>query len=66
MGKRFPPALLSSFLSLEGAIYACFLVLDLLGRGDQTTPIKYAGILLCLGFSLLGTDRLVPLALEEG
>ncbi len=63
MGKRFPPALLSSFLSLEGAIYACFLVLDLLGRGDQTTPIKYAGILLCLGFSLLGTDRLVPLAL---
>ena len=63
MGKRFPPALLSSFLSLEGAIYAGFLVLDLLGRGDQTTPIKYAGILLCLGFSLLGTDRLVPLAL---
>lgn len=63
MSRRVSPALLSSFLSVEGAIYACFLVLDLIGQGDQTTFIKYAGILLCLAFSLLGGDRLVPLAL---
>lgn len=63
MSRRVSPALLSSFLSVEGAVYACFLVLDLIGQGDQTTFIKYAGILLCLAFSLLGGDRLVPLAL---
>lgn len=63
MSRRVSPALLSSFLSVEGAVYACFLVLDLTGRGDQTASIKYAGILLCLAFSLLGGDRLVPLAL---
>lgn len=63
MSKRVSPSLLSSFLSVEGAVYACFLVLDLMGQGDQTTFLKYAGILLCLAFSLLGGDRLVPLAL---
>ena len=63
MNRRVTPALLSSFLSLEGVIYACFLVLDLTGRGEQTVSLKYAGVLLCLGFSLLGEDRLVPLAL---
>lgn len=63
MGRRVSPALLSSFLSVEGALYACFLALDLTGQGNQTVPVKYAGILLCLAFSLLGTDRLVPLAL---
>ena len=67
MNSRVTPALRSAFLSLEGAVYACFLVLDLTGRGDQTEPIKYAGVLLCLAFSLLcalrGGDRLVPAAL---
>ena len=63
MSKRVSPALLSSFLSVEGALYALFLALDLTGRGGQSVPLKYAGILLCLAFSLLGTDRLVSLAL---
>lgn len=63
MNRRVTPALLSSFLSVEGALCACFLVLDLTGQGDRTTSIKYAGILLCLAFSLLGGDRLVSLAL---
>ena len=63
MSRRVSPALLSSFLSVEGAVYACFLVLDLMGQGGQTTFLKYAGILLCLAFSLLGGDRLVSLAL---
>lgn len=63
MNRRVTPALLPSFLSIEGALYALFLTLDLLGRGGQTVPLKYAGILLCLALSLLGTDRLVPLAL---
>ena len=63
MNKRTPASLTSTFLPVEGAIYAAFLILDLTGRSGQTVPIKYAGILLCLAFSLLGTDRLVPLAL---
>lgn len=63
MGRRVSPALLSSFLSVEGALYALFLALDLTGQGEQTVPVKYAGILLCLAFSLLGTDRLVSVAL---
>ena len=61
--NRSDASLRSTFLSVEGVAYACFLLLDLTGHGDQTTPIKYAGIVLCLAFSLLGTDRLVPLAL---
>lgn len=62
-GKKYTAA----FLAAEGALYAAFLALDLTGRGGLSVPIKYAGILLCLGFSLLcatrGGDRLVPIAL---
>lgn len=61
--NRSDASLRSTFLSVEGVAYACFLLLDLTGHGDQTTPIKYAGVVLCLAFSLLGTDRLVPVAL---
>lgn len=61
--NRSAASLRSTFLSVEGVAYACFLLLDLTGHGDQTTPIKYAGVVLCLAFSLLGTDRLVPVAL---
>ncbi len=58
----------AAFLAAEGALYAAFLALDLTGRGGRSVPVKYAGILLCLGFSLLarvkwGGDRLVPVAL---
>ena len=67
MNNRIPANLISTFLSLEGALYAMFLVLDLTGQGGQTIPIKYGGILLCLAFSLLcaqrGGDGLVPAAL---
>lgn len=63
MGRRVSPALLSSFLSVEGALYALFLALDLTGQGSESVPVKYAGVLLCLAFSLLGADRLVSLAL---
>lgn len=62
-----PPALTAGFLLLEGVLYAAFLALDLTGQGSLTIPIKYAGILLCLAFTLLsalrGGDRLVPAAL---
>lgn len=63
MNRPVPSPLRAVFLSAEGVIYALFLALDLTGRGPQTVPLKYAGILLCLAYSLLGTDRLVPLAL---
>lgn len=63
MNRPVPPALRAAFLSAEGVIYTLFLALDLTGRGGQSVPLKYAGILLCLAFSLLGADRLVPLAL---
>lgn len=63
MNRRAAPFLLAPFLGAEGLLYTAFLLLDLTGRSGQTVPIKYAGILLCLGFSLLGTDRLVPAAL---
>lgn len=63
MNSRAAPALRSTFLSVEGALYALFLALDLTGRGGQTVPLKYAGVLLCLAFALLGDDRLVPPAL---
>lgn len=67
MDKRAPAGLTAPFLWAEGALYAVFLALDLTGRGGQTVPIKYAGILLCLGFAALcalrGGDRLVPPAL---
>ena len=58
----------AAFLAAEGALYAAFLALDLTGRGGLSVPVKYAGILLCLGFSLLicarwKGDRLIPIAL---
>ena len=67
MAEHVPSKLTAAFLAVEAAIYAAFLALDLTGRGGQTIPIKYGGILLCLVFSLLcalrGGDRLVPIAL---
>ena len=63
MNRPVPSPLRAVFLSAEGVLYALFLALDLTGRGGQSVPIKYAGIVLCLAYSLLGTDRLVPLAL---
>lgn len=55
------------FLGLELALYAAFLALDLTGQGGATIWLKYAGVLLCLAFSLWcalrGGDRLVPPAL---
>ena len=58
----------AAFLIVEGILYALFLTMDLTVHRDQTIPIKYLGILLCLGFALLACirwdgDRLVPLAL---
>lgn len=58
----------AAFLAAEGALYAAFLALDLTGRGGISVPVKYAGILLCLGFALLARvkwsgDGLVPIAL---
>lgn len=69
MSKRADSSLTSTFLSVEGVLYAAFLLLDLTGRGGRTVPIKYAGVLLCLAFSLTGAskggrgERLVPIAL---
>lgn len=67
MRKRTPSSLTTTFLSVEAVIYAVFLLLDLIGQSGQTVPIKYAGIVLCLGYALLcaskGGDRLVPIAL---
>ena len=62
--KKFTAA----FLIVEGVLYALFLSMDLTALRGQTVPIKYSGILLCLGFALLarvkwGGDWLVPLAL---
>ena len=67
MAERVPSRLTAAFLGLEAVIYAAFLALDLTGRGGQTVPIKYAGVLLCLAYALLCArrdgDRLVPIAL---
>ena len=67
MKKRAPSSLTATFLSVEVVIYAAFLLLDLMERGEQTISIKYAGVALCLGYALLcasrGGDRLVPMAL---
>ena len=61
--KTVPAAVTAVFLGLEVLLYAVFLTLDLTGRGGQTIWLKYAGILLCLLYSLLltlrGGDRLV-------
>ena len=66
--KAIPPAVTVGFLAAEGVTYFAFLTLDLTGRGGDTIPIKYFGVLLCLGFALLacvrwGGDWLVPPAL---
>ncbi len=63
MNRRALSGLTAAFVSMEGALYAAFLALDLTGQGGRTVPIKYAGVLLCLAFSLLGEDRLAPAAL---
>jgi hypothetical protein len=56
-----------AFVGIQGALYLRFLSLDLAGRGNETTPLKYAGIALCLLASLYGSmrggDRLVTAGL---
>jgi len=55
------------FLAAEAALYGGFLFLDLTGTAGPDVALKYAGVLLCLGFSLWcaaqGGDKLVPPAL---
>lgn len=55
------------FLTLEAVLYAAFLIWDLTIGGRGSNPIKFAGILLCLGYALYlsrrGGSRLVPAAL---
>ncbi len=55
------------FLGVELLLYAAFLTLDILGRSGPDVWLKYAGVLLCLVFSLWcalrGGDRLVLPAL---
>ncbi len=55
------------FLAAEAALYGAFLFLDLTGTAGPNAALKYAGVLLCLTFSLFcarrGGDRLVPPAL---
>ena len=63
MSRRTRSRLTAVFLAAEGLLYVLFLALDLTGRGGQTVPVKYGGVLLCLAFSLPGEDRLVSLAL---
>lgn len=67
MAERVSKGLTAAFLTVEAALYAAFLTLDLTGRGGAAIPLKYGGILLCLGFAALcalrGGDRLIPLAL---
>lgn len=62
-----PRTAILSFVCMEAVLYAAFLALDLTGQGGATIWLKYAGVLLCLAFSLWcalrGGDRLVPPAL---
>jgi hypothetical protein len=55
------------FLCIEAIVYLSFLTLDLTGKSGPDTALKYAGVLLCLAFSVWqaarGGDRLVPPAL---
>lgn len=55
------------FLAVETGLYAAFLSLDLLGLSGPDAALKYAGVLLCLGYSLWcarqGGDPLVAPAL---
>ncbi len=45
------------FLTAEAALWACFLYLDLFRDGVGTVPLKYAGVVLCLAFSLYALTR---------
>jgi len=66
MAERRFSALTAAFLAAEAVLYLSFLYRDVTGGGN-TVPLKYAGVLLCLVFSLLwaarGGDRLIPAAL---
>ena len=53
MTERVFKGLTAVFLAMEAVLYAAFLTLDLTGRGGAAIPIKYGGILLCLGFAAL-------------
>lgn len=59
---------LTLFLTVEAVLYAAFLTWDLTIGGRGSNPIKYAGILLCLAYSLYlgrrGGSRLMPAALS--
>ena len=65
--KPISPAVTAGFLAAEGVMYIAFLALDLTGRGGDTIPIKYGGILLCVLFALPSAlrdgDKPVPVAL---
>lgn len=45
------------FLAAESALWAVFLYLDLFRNGAGTVPLKYAGVVLCLVFSLYALAR---------
>ena len=64
---RLSHRVLPLFLTVEAILYAAFLVWDVTIGGRGSNPIKFAGILLCLVYSLylghLGGSRLVPAAL---
>jgi len=66
MAERKFSTLTDAFLAAEAVLYLSFLWRDVAGGGN-TVPLKYAGVLLCLGFALLcaarGGDGLVPAAL---
>ena len=67
MTERVFKGLTAVFLAMEAVLYAAFLTLDLTDRGGAAIPIKYGGILLCLGFAALcalrGGELLVLIAL---
>lgn len=57
-----PFALALSFFITEGAVYAAFLTLDLLGLSRHALWLRYAGILLCPAFALRTGSRLTAAA----
>ena len=64
---RLSHRVLPLFLTLEAILYAAFLIWDVTIGGRGSNPIKFAGILLCLIYSLYlshqGGSRLVSAAL---
>lgn len=64
---RLSYRVLPLFLTLEAILYAAFLIWDVTIGGRGSNPIKFAGILLCLIYSLYlshqGGSRLVSAAL---